>query len=69
MAAAQGALPPLLVLAVVVLLLGGAHAAPLRNKDGSCVMFPPGSTWHQDISTWPVYSGSRCGELGSAGPG
>jgi hypothetical protein len=49
------------VLAAVSFLLASgspAWAAPLRNADGSCMMFPPGSPWRQDVSSWPVYSRS-----------
>ena len=53
-------LPPLLLL-LSAALLGRAQAAPLRNPDGSCLMFPAASTWHADVSRWPLYSGSRCG--------
>lgn len=48
-----------LLAALVLLAGGGAAAAPLRNPDGSCMMFPPGSPWRQDISVWPVYARSR----------
>ena len=50
-----------LLVACTLLLAGGgpAGAAPLRNSDGSCMMFPLGSAWRQDISAWPVYARSR----------
>lgn len=48
-----------LLAALAVLTCCGVAAAPLRNPDGSCMMFPPGSPWRQDISGWPVYSRSR----------
>lgn len=45
------------LLAMVALLAAPAAARTvLRNADGSCVMFPAGAPWHQDISAWPVYS-------------
>ena len=60
---------PLLPLTTIVslLLLTGVQTAPLRNADGSCVMFPPGSAWHKDVSNWPVYAGSSS-VVASIGP-
>lgn len=46
------------VLLLALLLPLATARTALRNPDGSCVMFPAGSPWHQDVSTWPVYSRS-----------
>ena len=61
--------PLLLLPAILALLLlaGNVQTAPLRNADGSCVVFPPGSAWHKDVSKWPVYAGSRS-VVASIGP-
>lgn len=49
----------LLAACLLLAAAGPADGAVLRNPDGSCMMFPPGSPWRQDISAWPVYSRSR----------